>query len=219
MSILICLSVDLSVASLLFLRGPHVPGGDFVRWLDACAEWRIGQDYIEAFFKDAIHINEAVVVMHAAVSVAVHDHVHLARARHAIVCITSVDAPVRQCPEPRVTLALVDRDLQLVVLLAQRLSTLRRHALDVQPINVLLILVVNISENLLADDLEEPDEEAARSAGRVADRLPLLGLHHVHHELDDRRGVKNCPISPRNVRPRKRSKAIPFTSSLVSDRL
>jgi hypothetical protein len=33
------------------------------------------------------------------------------------------------------------------------------------------------------------------------------------------RGVKNWPISPRKVRPRKRSKATPFTSSLVSERL
>ena len=33
------------------------------------------------------------------------------------------------------------------------------------------------------------------------------------------RGVKNWPISPRNVRPRNFSKAMPFTSSLVSERL
>ncbi len=33
------------------------------------------------------------------------------------------------------------------------------------------------------------------------------------------RGVKNWPISPRKVRPRNRSKAMPFTSSLVSERL
>ena len=33
------------------------------------------------------------------------------------------------------------------------------------------------------------------------------------------RGVKNWPISPRNVLPKNRSKAMPFTSSLVSERL
>lgn len=33
------------------------------------------------------------------------------------------------------------------------------------------------------------------------------------------RGVKNWPISPLKVRPRKRSKATPFISSLVSERL
>ena len=30
------------------------------------------------------------------------------------------------------------------------------------------------------------EQEAARAAGRIADRLPRLGAHHVHHRGDER---------------------------------
>ena len=39
------------------------------------------------------------MVMHAAVTVAVHDHVHLAGARHAVVGVGAVDTAVGQFPQ------------------------------------------------------------------------------------------------------------------------
>ena len=50
---------------------------------------------------------------------------------------------------------------------------------------VFLVLPVGVGQNLLAHDLEEPDQETAGTAGRVANDVPFLGVHHANHEFDD----------------------------------
>jgi len=82
------------------------------------AEGRIGQHDVEAIFEDAVDVDEAVVVMHPAVAVAVHDHVHLAGARHAVVRVRAVNALVCQTPQPRTLLSRINRLLQLGVFAA-----------------------------------------------------------------------------------------------------
>ena len=69
-----------------------------VRRFDVRAEGRIGQDYVKPSFKDAVDIEKTVVVMHTAMPVAVHDHVHLAGARHPVVGIGAVNAAVGELP-------------------------------------------------------------------------------------------------------------------------
>ncbi len=90
--------------------------------LDVRAKGRIGQDDVEPAFKDAVDVQEAVMVMHAAVAVAVHDHVHLAGAGHAVVGVGAVDAAVGELPEARAALALVECCLDFVKLCAQQLQ-------------------------------------------------------------------------------------------------
>ena len=51
--------------------------------------------------KMPLTFQKTVMVMNSAVSVAVHDHVHLTGAGHAVVCVRAVDAAIRQIPEPR----------------------------------------------------------------------------------------------------------------------
>ena len=84
--------VDVALCSLSADRrlGFH----DHVGWLDVRAEGRVGQDDVEAVLKDAIDVDEAIVVMHAAVAVAVHDHVHFAGTGHAVVGVGAVDTAV-----------------------------------------------------------------------------------------------------------------------------
>ena len=48
-----------------------------------------------------------------------------------------------------------------------------------------LILPIRIGKNLLADNFEEADEKSTRTAGRVADDVPFLRLHHANHKFDD----------------------------------
>ncbi len=49
----------------------------------------------------------------------------------------------------------------------------------------LLVLTVGVGQNLLPHDLEETDQEPPGAAGGVAYHVPLLGIHHSNHELDD----------------------------------
>ena len=49
----------------------------------------------------------------------------------------------------------------------------------------LLVLPVGVGQDCLAHDLEEADQEAARPAGRIADYVALLRVHHPDHEFDD----------------------------------
>ncbi len=160
---------------------------DLVRRLDIGAEGRIGEDDVEAAFEDAVDVEKAVVMVHAAVAVAVHDHVHLAGAGHAVVGVGAVDAAVGERPEPGSLAVVIEGGLDLVELGAEHGGLLLGGELLVglDLGFVLLVLPVGVGQYLLAHDLEEPDQEAAGTAGRVADDLPFLGVHHAHHEFDD----------------------------------
>ena len=90
---------DTSVLALDFVRQGDLLFKNLVRRLDIRAEWGIGEDDIEAALENAIDIEEAVVVVHAAVAVAVHDHIHLAGAGHPVVGISAVDTAVGEVPQ------------------------------------------------------------------------------------------------------------------------
>ncbi|HXQ25974.1 MAG TPA: N-6 DNA methylase [Candidatus Acidoferrales bacterium] len=72
---------------------------------------RIRKNNVEAALEDAVYIQESVMVMDAAVSVAVHYHIHLARARHAVIGVSAEDTAVRKLPEASTALLLVERFL------------------------------------------------------------------------------------------------------------
>ena len=155
-------SVGLSVPVLLLVGGAEVALGDAVGGFDIGAEGRVGEDDVEAALEDAVDIDEAVVVVHAAVAVAVHDHVHLAGACHAVVRIAAVDAAVGEVPEPGAFGALVDGVASLFVLLAEQFSAFGLGEFFLlERFDEVGVFAVDVAEDLLADDLEEPDEEAA----------------------------------------------------------
>ena len=66
------------------------------------------------------------MVMHAAVAVAVHDHVHLTGAGHAVVGVGAVDAAVGQGPESGTGCALLQGRLDFGELPAEEFGLLRR---------------------------------------------------------------------------------------------
>jgi hypothetical protein len=134
------------------------------------------------------------VVVYAPVAIAVHDHVHFAGARHAVIGVAAVDAAVSQMPEARVFVGLVDGGATLLVLLAEFLGPLGlAELLLVERGHELGVVTVHVLEDLLADDLEEADEETAGATGRIADDFVLLGLDHADHELDNRAGREELP--------------------------
>ena len=60
-----------------------------------------------------------------------------------------------------------------------------------------LVLPVGVGQDLLADDLEEADQKAAGTAGRVADNVAFLGIDHVHHEFHNgARGEELADFAP-----------------------
>ena len=65
---------------------------DLLVGADVRAEGRIGHHDVEARREDAIDVDEAVVVVDAAMTVAVHDHVHLGGARGAGLGVAAEDA-------------------------------------------------------------------------------------------------------------------------------
>lgn len=119
---------------------------------------------VRADFPDAPAPGD-IVVMNATVAVAVHDHVHLARAGHAVVRIGAMDAPVGQVPDAR-ALAVDSRPLRVAYrvqlgleflpLVAQQFRALRlRGFLLLQPGSELLVLPVHIGGDLLANQFKE----------------------------------------------------------------
>ena len=155
--------------------------------LDIRAEGRIGEDDVEAAFEDAIDVQKSVMVMHAAVAVAVHDHVHLAGARHAVVGVGAVDAAIGQFPQARAGFVVVKGCLYGVKLLPEhgRLLVRRELLVGLHLGLEFLVLAVGVGQNLLPHDLEETDQESPGTAGGIANHVPLLGFHHANHELDD----------------------------------
>lgn len=71
-------------------------------------------------FEDAVYVQEAIVMVHAAVAVAVHDHVHLAGAGHALIGVGAVDAAVGELPHARTFGVLVEFALELGVFFAEQ---------------------------------------------------------------------------------------------------
>lgn len=100
------LAVLTAVAGTGFSGDVVVTGEDDVVGGDAGPEGRIGGDDIEAAFENAVDVQEAVVVVDAAVPIAMHDHVHLAGASHAIVGIRAVDTEVGELPDAGVQFVL-----------------------------------------------------------------------------------------------------------------
>ncbi len=118
------LSVGPRIAPSLLVCRAHIAFGDAVGRFDVGPEGRVGQDDVEPALKDAVDVDEPVVVMHAAVAVAVHDHVHLAGAGHAVVGVAPVDAAVGQLPEAGILGVLIDGGAALFVLLAEQFGAL-----------------------------------------------------------------------------------------------
>ena len=59
------------------------------------AEWWIGQHHIKSAFVEAVDVYESVMVMDTAMTVAMHDHIHFARASSSGLGIGSIDAVMR----------------------------------------------------------------------------------------------------------------------------
>jgi hypothetical protein len=57
-------------------------------------------------------------------------------------------------------------------------------------------------QNLLPHDLEKTDQETPGTAGGVANHVPLPGVHHANHELDNSTRGKELP----NVAPKGSAK-------------
>ena len=94
--------------------------------------------------------------------------------------------------------------LDLVELLAERFGLLPSESFFLFHLGFeLLILAVGVGQNLLAHDFEEADQEAAGTAGRVANHVPLLGLDHANHEFDDGARGEELPNLARKVRPKE----------------
>ena len=53
------------------------------------------------------------------------------------------------------------------------------------PRRKLAILRVGVGKDLLPHDVKEPNQEAARPAGRVANDVAFLRIDHADHEFDD----------------------------------
>ena len=62
------------------------------------------------------------------------------------------------------------------------------EVLGVQLGRVGLVFTVHVGQDLFADQLEESNQEAARTAGRVTNDVAFLGFHHADHELNDGAG-------------------------------
>ena len=150
-------------------------------------EGRVGEDEVEAVLEDAVDVVEAIPVMHAAVTVSVHDHVHLAGAGHAVVGVAAVDVIVAELPHAGVPHALVKVALGLLVFLAQRGGFLRRGKAaggrDLPAVVAILRICAGI--NLLPHTGEKADEEAAGAAGGIAYYVTFLRVGHLDHEAHD----------------------------------
>ncbi len=160
---------------------------DHVGRLEVSTEGRIGEDDVEAAFENAVDVQESVMVMDPAVAVAMHDHVHLAGARHAIVGVGAEDAAVGQLPKARDRFVRIEGFLDGVELLPEhRRLLVRRDILGGLHLGLeLLVLAVGVGQNLLSHNLEEADQETAGTAGGVANHVPLLRIHYPNHELDN----------------------------------
>ena len=76
-----------------------VAAADLLVGSDVGAKGRIGQHQVETAIEDAVDVEQAIVIVDAAVPVAVHDHVHLGGTRGARLGIGAVDALPRQSPD------------------------------------------------------------------------------------------------------------------------
>ncbi len=59
---------------------------------DVLAERRICENDVEPALLDAVHVEQPFMLMHAYMTVAVHDHIHLGRARGAGFLVCAIDA-------------------------------------------------------------------------------------------------------------------------------
>ncbi len=69
---------------------------------DIRAEGRVRDDDIEPLAEDAVYVHQTIMVVDAAVPIAVHNHVHLGRARGARLGIATEDTVPCEASKPRV---------------------------------------------------------------------------------------------------------------------
>src|SRR5580704_10450762 len=98
--------------------------------------------------------------MNAAVAVAVHYHVHLARPGHAVIGISAEDAAIGELPQTGVWLLLVEGRPDFGKLIAELVGLLDLGKL--RPVQLglkQLILLVGVGEDLLANDFKKTNEK------------------------------------------------------------
>src|SRR6185437_10632562 len=154
-----------------------VAAADFLIFADVGTERWIREYEIEAPIENAVDVEQAIVIMDAAMPVAVHDHVHLGGTRGTRFGVSPVDALPSQ-------FAYTGVDGLVVFATGQNLLIEQQERL--LDFAFFVFLPLNVGDDLCTHVLEGTDQKSTRAGGRIADKLAFLRVKQVDHEIHDR---------------------------------
>ena len=158
---------------------------------DVRAEGRIGHHDVEARREDAVDVDEAVVVVDAAMTVAMHDHVHLGGARGAGLGVAAEDAvPCKPAHAGIDRPVLVVGGQQLPVERGKCPFDLRFLFLGFETLRLqlgpgLVLVGLDGGGDAAANVLEGADQEPSRARRGIADQLAFPRVEQTDHEVHD----------------------------------
>ena len=196
-----CIFVSITIFFLVFSNQhficKFISFGNLLALVNTRTKRRISENNIETLLKNSIYIQETVMVMYTAMSIAVHNHIHLRGSCHSRVSIRSINTIMRQiihttafdlCIQLFIQLYLhcfnarVNSELLLfgesIIAVAFKFST----QLDFS--------ILDIFFNLFSYILKGLDQEAAATTSGVTDSFPLFGVENMGHKVNNRAGCK-----------------------------
>src|SRR6185437_6587709 len=169
-----------------------VAAADFLIFADVGTERWIREYEIEAPIENAVDVEQAIVIMDAAMPVAVHDHVHLGGTRGTRFGVSPVDALPSQFAYTGVDGLVVFATGQNLLIEQQErlldfaLFLIFRQLECFDSLAFFVFLPLNVGDDLCTHVLEGTDQKSTRAGGRIADKLAFLRVKQVDHEIHDR---------------------------------